>query len=143
MLLLLRAARDRCCGVLLWQEDDRDYLIRQLVAVKKDNARLRQELTKSKEDCEALKSAVQDNVRTSLCGVSLWRVHACVNPLAVFGCVAFIRACACCAVLCCAVLCCAVLCCAVLCCAVLCCAVLCCAVLRCAVLCCAALLSRH
>lgn len=48
------------------QEDDRDYLIRQLVAVKKDNARLRQEITSLREEAEALKAAANDNASALL-----------------------------------------------------------------------------
>jgi hypothetical protein len=69
------------CGVCMCflQEDDRDYLIRQLVAVKKDNARLRQEITSLREEAEALKAAANDNVgnQFALCPTWQWQ---CVPP---------------------------------------------------------------
>jgi hypothetical protein len=58
------------CTISGLQEDDRDYLIRQLVAVKKDNARLRQELTSCKEEVEAVKAQVNDNVGVCLLSAS-------------------------------------------------------------------------
>eukprot|EP01138_Halocafeteria_seosinensis_P009788 gb/GECG01009999.1/.p1 GENE.gb/GECG01009999.1/~~gb/GECG01009999.1/.p1 ORF type:complete len:465 (+),score=98.19 gb/GECG01009999.1/:1-1395(+) len=41
------------------QEDDREYLIRQLVAAKKDNARLRQELDSASSEIDTLEQEVQ------------------------------------------------------------------------------------
>ncbi|RYG51014.1 hypothetical protein EON67_04215, partial [archaeon] len=41
------------------QEDDREYLIKQLVAAKKDNARLREDLNVSREDVAALQAEAE------------------------------------------------------------------------------------
>jgi hypothetical protein len=42
------------------QEEDREYLIKQLVAAKKDNARLRQELNRSREEAAAASAQLED-----------------------------------------------------------------------------------
>lgn len=42
------------------QEDDREYLIKQLVAAKKDNARLRSEMARSREEAASLASEVEE-----------------------------------------------------------------------------------
>ena len=56
------------------QEDDRAYLIRQLVAAKKDNGRLRQELTRVKNEL----GDVQRQMRAGpAADVSVWRAALC------------------------------------------------------------------
>jgi hypothetical protein len=48
------------------QEDDREYLIKQLVAAKKDNARLRQEMNKAREETASLQAEITDvRIRTA------------------------------------------------------------------------------
>ena len=44
------------------QEEDREYLIRQLVAVKRDNARLRQEMLRNREDLEKVQKIADEQV---------------------------------------------------------------------------------
>lgn len=44
------------------QEEDREYLIRQLVAVKRDNARLRQEVVRTREDLDKVQRIADDQV---------------------------------------------------------------------------------
>jgi hypothetical protein len=49
------------------QEDDREYLIRQLVAAKKDNARLRTELNRTKEEVGGLQAELEEaKIRAAL-----------------------------------------------------------------------------
>ncbi len=79
------------------QEDDRDYLIRQLVAVKKDNARLRQEITSLREETEVLKAAANDNVGAALTspyrGVLSREVFSALVATAYQGCRSLVQGC--------------------------------------------------
>lgn len=55
----LNQENSRLKGQFKTQEDDREYLIRQLVAAKKDNARLRQELGSASSEIDTLKQELE------------------------------------------------------------------------------------
>ena len=69
------------------QEDDREYLIRQLVAAKKDNARLRSELNRTKDELSKVTSELREkeifvsepSAKLSLCA---HLVHQDGSPMA-------------------------------------------------------------
>lgn len=67
----MNAENSRLKNQFKTQEDDREYLIKQLVAAKKDNARLRQDLNRSREDTGALQSELEEyRIKATLGGAA-------------------------------------------------------------------------